>query len=88
MMRALLIVFVAGVAFAQTPPEACIVKKGEQSVASATFGDKTYHFRKADCRDAFLSDPERYSQLYDALAEMLATGETIEAPREASLVPS
>ena len=48
---------------------------------------KTYELRYADCRDEFLKDPERYSQLYDALLEMQSEGQKIEPPRP-SLVPS
>jgi hypothetical protein len=48
---------------------------------------KTYELRYADCRDEFLTDPERYSQLYDALLEMKAEGQKVEPPK-ASLVPS
>lgn len=76
-------------AFAQIAPEECIVKNGESAAASATFNGKTYPFSKVECRDVFLSDPERYAQLYDALAEMLAAGAQLKAaPTDASLVPS
>jgi YHS domain-containing protein len=71
-------------------PEECIVLpgvKGAKPVASVEHNAKTYHFRFADCREEFLSDPERYAQLYDTLLELHAAGSKIEAPR-ASLVPS
>ena len=64
-------------------PEECLTKKSD---ITATYGGKTYAFRHADCREQFLEDPERFSQLYDALAELEAEGTSI-APR-ASLVPS
>ena len=50
-------------------PEECLVAKGKP-VATAEHGGKTYEFRFADCRDEFLTDPERYAQLYDALLEL------------------
>ena len=65
-------------------PEECLTTK---SGITATYGGTTYAFRYADCRDEFLKDPERFSQLYDALLEMQAAGMEIEPPRE-SLVPS
>jgi hypothetical protein len=71
-------------------PEECIVlpgAKNAQPVVSVEHHTRTYHFRFADCRDEFLSDPERYAQLYDALLELHAEGAKVEAPR-ASLVPS
>lgn len=71
-------------------PEECIVlpgAKNAQPVVSVEHNARTYQFRFADCRDEFLSDPERYSQLYDTLLELHAEGARIEAPR-ASLVPS
>lgn len=66
-------------------PEECVT---ERSAIVASHGGKTYAFRHADCREQFLEDPERFAQLYDALLELRASGEKIEAPREASLVPS
>ena len=92
MMRMVLLLFVALAAplCAQTAapqPEECLPRKGEEPAATAAFNERTYGFRTAACRDQFLADPERYSQLYDALAELAAAGEKIEAP-QASLVPS
>jgi hypothetical protein len=63
-------------------PEECLGKE-----FPTTFGGKTYTFRYEDCRDEFLKDPERFSQLYDALRELEAEGVKVEAPK-ASLVPS
>ena len=68
-------------------PEQCLVRPGQRAAASATFDGKTYEFAMVECREQFLSDPERYAQLYDALAEIMKSGE-VPAPREASLVPS
>lgn len=67
-------------------PEECLAVKGTPA-AIVEHGGKTYRFRYADCRDEFLTDPERYAQLYDALLEMQAEG--LKLPeRRASLVPS
>lgn len=67
-------------------PEECFVARGK-AAASVEHGGKTYKFRFADCREEFLTDPERYSQLYDALAELHAEGVKIESAPP-SLVPS
>ena len=64
-------------------PEECLTKK---SAITAEYGGKTYSFRYADCREQFMEDPERFAQLYDALQELQAAGQSIE-PRT-SLVPS
>ena len=60
---------------------------GTPAVHSVEHNGKTYNFRFADCREEFLTDPERYSQLYDALAELHAEGVKIESAPP-SLVPS
>jgi YHS domain-containing protein len=62
-------------------PEECLAKKSDITV---THEGKTYAFRYEDCRTQFLEDPERFSQLYDALAELGVE----ETRRPASLVPS
>jgi YHS domain-containing protein len=67
-------------------PRECVVTSGKP-VATAEHAGKTYAFRFEDCREEFLTDPERYSQLYDALLELQSAGKKIEkAPP--SLVPS
>jgi hypothetical protein len=63
-------------------PEECLGKE-----FATEYQGKTYTFRYSDCRDEFLTDPERYAQLYDTLREMQAEGQKVEAPK-ASLVPS
>jgi hypothetical protein len=63
-------------------PEECLGKG-----YSAEHQGKTYSFAYEDCRVEFLTDPERYSQLYDALRAMQAAGVKVEPPK-ASLVPS
>ena len=66
-----------------TDPEKCLTKRGVR-VAHA---GKQYTLRDETCRDLFLSDPERYAQLFDAVAELEAAGKPVAAPRP-SLVPS
>ena len=66
-------------------PELCIAKSN--SAVSVTHGGKTYRLANEACREQFLSDPERYAQLYDALLELEAEGTPL-APASASLVPS
>ena len=63
-------------------PEECLGKE-----FATEYQGRTYTFRYADCRDEFLKDPERMSQLYDALLEMQKEGQPVR-PQRASLVPS
>lgn len=67
-------------------PRECVVMSGKPA-ASIEYGGKTYAFKFEDCREEFLTDPERYSQLYDALLELQAEGKRI-AAAPPSLVPS
>ena len=71
----------------QPQPEDCFAGPRDRVVESVTHAGKTYEFKRAGCRALFESDPERYSQLFDALAELAAQGAAIEAEPE-SLVPS
>jgi YHS domain-containing protein len=91
MTRPLLSFIVLGFAlssYAQTPEE-CLVTRGKKTAASATYNNRTYAFTSVECRDRFLTDPERFSQLYDALQELADAGEPLATPPEdASLVPS
>jgi hypothetical protein len=74
--------------YAQTPEE-CLVTRGKKTAASVTYNNRTYAFTSVECRDVFLTDPERFSQLYDALQELAEAGEFVAPPPEdASLVPS
>lgn len=82
-----MIALVAALLLAAVEPEQCLVPRGKKAAATATFNGKTYAFSKAECREQFLTDPERYAQLYDALMELAGAGE-VPAPQEASLVPS
>ena len=70
-------------------PESCLLTKGERPVASAEHDGKAFRFPSVACRDLFLSDPERYSQLFEALGELQEQGQLeIPGEEEASLVPS
>lgn len=66
-------------------PEECVTRRSE---ITATHAGKIYAFRYADCREEFLTDPERYAQLYDALLEMEQQGLAVERSAPRSLVPS
>lgn len=68
-------------------PEQCLARSGDRSALTVTHGDKSYRMANAACRDQFVSDPERYAQLYDALLELEAEGVKLE-PATPSLVPS
>ncbi len=69
-------------------PEACLLKNGQKEAASVDYGGKTYRFTRVGCRELFLSDPERYAQLFDALGELHEKGQLRPARAAASLVPS
>lgn len=73
---------------AQDPPapEECIVTRRGSAVVVNHEG-RAYRLASEACKTEFLSDPERYAQLYDALLELEAAGRAL-APRSASLVPS
>lgn len=91
MMRALFgaVVLATVGAMAQNAPEpeACIAKTTDRSAVIVTHGGKSYRLTSEACREQFLSDPERYSQLYDALLELAAEGTPLR-PATPSLVPS
>lgn len=67
-------------------PEECLAKLSDASAVVVTHGDKTYRMANDACRAQFLTDPERYAQLYDALLELEAEGTPLRATP--SLVPS
>lgn len=69
-------------------PRQCLAKRNDPAAVTVTHDAKTYHLASAACRDQFASDPERYSQLYDALIELEKRGEAMSAPASPSLVPS
>lgn len=86
-MNAAVLFFVAAT-LVERAPEECLVLKGS-AAASVTHAGRNYRFRYAGCRDQFLTDPDRYAQLYDALLELAAEGVVLDAPRaDESLVPS
>lgn len=73
-----------------TSLEECIAE-AQGAAASAQYGGKTYHFKTQACKEEFLADPERFSQLYDALQELKAQGKPLVKPKpldNASMVPS
>ena len=94
MMRSLVIALflaaAAGNVSAQTAPapEECLANAKDTSAVLATYGDKTYRLTSEACRAQFMTDPERFSQLYDALLELEAEGTPLTAPATPSLVPS
>ena len=77
---------------AQTPrPADCLAMGAGDAAASTEHAGKTYYFRSQACKDEFLTDPERFSQLYDALLELKAEGKPLQKPKpqdDASMVPS
>lgn len=76
-------------ASAQQPahdPEHCL--GSADSTITAAHEGKSYRFRTEACRDEFLTDPERFAQLYDALIELRAAGLPAKRPGGESLVPS
>lgn len=71
-------------------PTDCIADP-KDAVTFAEYGGKNYYFKSQACKDEFLADPERYSQLYDALLELKAQGKPVQKPKpldNASQVPS
>ena len=69
-------------------PEQCLAKVGDASALPVTHAGKTYRMVSEACRAQFLSDTERFAQLYDALLELEAEGTPLRAPSAPSLVPS
>lgn len=68
-------------------PETCLATADSQPSVTVTHAGKEYRLTSESCREQFLSDPERYAQLYDALSELAEEGVPLEPP-PASLVPS
>lgn len=68
-------------------PEMCRVITDARTAVTVAHAGRTYRLADEACRVQFLSDPERYAQLYDALAELEAAGKAAVAPAP-SLVPS
>ena len=68
----------------------CLATDAAQAVASVEYNGKTYRFRDPACKEEFLSDPERFSQLYDALLELKSQGQPLPKPPDSdySAVPA
>ncbi len=76
-------------AWAAAPPGAeCILPGPKDAAASIEHEGKTYYFRDPACKDEFLTDPERFSQLYDTLLELKAEGQPVPKAAPASAVPA
>ena len=70
-------------------PTSCPTTADDASGFEVTHEGRTYYVANAACRDAFIAEPERYAQLFDALAELEAEGRAPAPQADASsLVPS
>lgn len=89
-VAALLIALAATAATGQDAPipEECLARTGDAAAIVVSHAGKTYRMANEACRAQFLSDPERFAQLYDALLELEAAGMPLRAPATPSLVPS
>lgn len=76
---------------AQEPVDAasCRAATGDESAIAVSHEGTTYYVTSPACREAFLAEPARFAQLFDALAELEAAGKA-PPPRHdpESLVPS
>lgn len=72
----------------------CLLDKPTPTAETVEYAGKTYYLRDRACKDEFLADPERFSQLFDTLRELKASGQNPKkaikpkTPDMASLVPS
>lgn len=76
---------------AMSDMEDCLLTGSRAGAATVEYAGKTYYLRDAQCKAQFLTDPERFAQLFDALLELRASGKKAKskpAPDTASLVPS
>lgn len=73
---------------AAVEPEECLVRPGSAAAASVEYGGTVYELGSIECRELFLSDPERYAQLFDALAELGVSPSDPAASETVSLVPN
>lgn len=69
-------------------PLSCRASSGNPPAIEVTHEERRYFVTSPQCRDAFLAEPERYAQLFDALAELEAEGKAVPVEQPASLVPS
>lgn len=67
-------------------PPSCLAAADDPASVQVAYGGRTFSLTSVECRKEFLTDPERYAQLYDALRELQQKGKAAPAPR--SLVPS
>lgn len=84
---AILLIAASGGSVAAQPaadPDRCLATRG----VSVVHDGKQYTLRDEACRQLFLTDPERYAQLFDALGELAAAGKAPVAAPRPSLVPS
>lgn len=88
-IAALLVAATTTVAAQNAPaPEECLAKRGDTAAVTVSHGGNSYRLANEVCRAEFLTDPERYAQLYDALLELEKEGTRLAAPATPSLVPS
>lgn len=74
---------------AAPPAVECLLTGPEGAAASLDYNGKTYHFSDAACKEEFLTDPERFSQLYDTLLELKEENKPLPPPpAPASAVPA
>jgi hypothetical protein len=81
-------VAVSAAAAQQEPaPEECMARANDPAAITVSHAGKSYRLASEACGAQFLTDPERYAQLYDALLELEREGTPLRAPSP-SLVPS
>lgn len=88
LLSALLLACVIPGRLAAIEPEECLVPPGSTAAASVEHDGSLYEFASVECRELFLSDPERYSQLFDALAELGVLPSDPRSSETVSLVPN
>lgn len=91
MRRPAVLLFVAAIlpaALLAVEPEACLLAPGARNAIRVDYQGKTYHLASPECRELFITDPERYSQLFDALAELGPERSSPPPQGRVSLVPN
>lgn len=66
----------------EVDPALCV--SAERTSIVVEWGGRLHYLTSEECRALFASDPERYGQLFEVLAE----SPVLPTPRRASLVPS
>ncbi|HVR44768.1 MAG TPA: hypothetical protein VMS56_15150 [Thermoanaerobaculia bacterium] len=69
-------------------PEACLVQPGARAAVTVEHEGRSWELAAPECRELFLSDPERYAQLFEALAELGARSSRPSGSGTVSLVPN